>query len=55
MWEIAAEVEPPAINDLMATTLGGIALGEVTHRMSLWYWTTPSVVSHVSPASFWEP
>ena len=34
MWEIAAEVEPPAINDLMATTLGGIALGEVTHRMS---------------------
>jgi len=25
MWEIAAEVEPPAINDLMATTLGGIA------------------------------
>lgn len=34
MWEIAAEVEPPAINDLIATTIGGIALGEVTHRMS---------------------
>ncbi len=34
MWEIAAEVEPPAINDLMATTVGGIALGEVTHRLS---------------------
>ncbi|MCD7927124.1 MAG: DUF3943 domain-containing protein [Bacteroides sp.] len=34
MWEIAAEVEPPAINDLMATTIGGIALGEMTHRMS---------------------
>lgn len=34
MWEIAAEVEPPAINDLLATTIGGIALGEMTHRMS---------------------
>ncbi len=34
MWEIAAEVEPPALNDLIATTIGGIALGEVTHRMS---------------------
>ncbi len=34
MWEIAAEVEPPAINDLVATTVGGIALGEVTHRLS---------------------
>ncbi len=34
MWEIAAEVEPPAINDLIATTIGGIALGEFTHRMS---------------------
>ena len=27
MWETCAEIEPPAINDLMATTLGGIALG----------------------------
>lgn len=34
MWEIAAEVEPPAINDLLATTFGGIALGEMTHRLS---------------------
>lgn len=34
MWEIAAEREPPAINDLIATTLGGIALGEFTYRMS---------------------
>lgn len=34
MWETCAEVEPPAINDLMATTLGGIALGEMTFRMS---------------------
>lgn len=29
-----AEVEPPAINDLIATTIGGIALGEMTHRLS---------------------
>ena len=34
MWEVAAEVEPPAINDLIATTIGGIALGEMTHRLS---------------------
>ena len=34
MWEICAEVEPPAINDLLATTFGGIALGEMTHRLS---------------------
>ncbi len=34
MWEFCGEVEPPAINDLMATTVGGIALGEITHRIS---------------------
>ncbi len=34
MWEVACETEPPAINDLMATTIGGIAIGEVTHRLS---------------------
>lgn len=34
MWEIAGEKEPPAINDLMATTMGGICIGEVTHRAS---------------------
>ena len=34
MWEIVAEREPPAMNDLIATTVGGIALGEFTHRMS---------------------
>ena len=34
MWETTCEIEPPAINDLMATTLGGIAIGEVTHRVS---------------------
>ena len=33
-WELFCESEPPAINDLMATTMAGIALGEVTHRLS---------------------
>lgn len=35
MWEFLAEREPPAINDWMATTVGGVALGEMTHRLSL--------------------
>ena len=34
MWEMACETEPPAINDLIATTVGGICIGEVTHRVS---------------------
>lgn len=34
MWETVCEVEPPAINDLMATTIGGVCIGEITNRMS---------------------
>ena len=34
MWELFGETEPPAINDIIATTVGGIAIGEVTHRLS---------------------
>ncbi len=34
MWELFGETEPPAINDVMATSMGGIAIGEVTHRLS---------------------
>ncbi len=34
MWEFFGEREPAAINDLMATTIGGIAIGEITHRIS---------------------
>lgn len=34
MWEFMGETEPAAINDLAATTIGGIAIGEVTHRVS---------------------
>lgn len=35
MWELFAERDPPSINDLIATTIGGIALGEMTNRLSL--------------------
>ena len=34
MWEFLGETEPPAINDVIATSFGGICIGEVTHRMS---------------------
>ena len=34
MWEFLGETEPPAINDIIATTCGGMALGEMTHRLS---------------------
>lgn len=33
-WEFLGEREPPAINDLIATTMGGICIGEVTNRIS---------------------
>ena len=35
MWEFLGETEPPAINDIIATSCGGMAIGEVTHRLSL--------------------
>ena len=34
MWEFLGETEPPAINDIFATTFGGIAIGEMSHRLS---------------------
>lgn len=34
MWEFTCEREPPAINDLIATTVGGVCIGEITHRVS---------------------
>lgn len=34
MWETMCEIEPPAINDLIATTVGGVCIGEVTYRIS---------------------
>ncbi|MBP1664552.1 MAG: hypothetical protein H6Q19_1692 [Bacteroidetes bacterium] len=34
MWELFMENESPSINDFMATSLGGAALGEMTYRVS---------------------
>ncbi len=34
MWELFMETEPPSVNDVLATTLGGIALGEITFRLA---------------------
>lgn len=33
-WEFLGEREPPALNDLIATTMGGICIGEITNRIS---------------------
>lgn len=33
-WEMFCESDPPAINDLITTPLGGAALGEITWRLS---------------------
>jgi hypothetical protein len=34
MWEYFMEKEPPSINDFLATSLGGLCLGEMTFRIS---------------------
>lgn len=34
MWEFFMEAEPPSINDLLATSFGGVELGEITYRLS---------------------
>ena len=34
MWEMAFESEPASANDLLATTIGGSAMGEVLYRLS---------------------
>ena len=34
LWEIAGECELPSVNDFVATSVGGVAIGEVTHRLS---------------------
>ena len=34
MWEFLGETEPPAINDVIATSCGGMAIGEMSHRLS---------------------
>ena len=34
MWECCLETEPQSINDLLMTTLGGLSMGESTHRLA---------------------
>lgn len=34
MWEFFMETGPPSINDMIATTFGGVALEEITYRIS---------------------
>jgi len=34
MWEFFMEINHPSMNDLINTTIGGIALGEMTYRIS---------------------
>jgi uncharacterized protein DUF3943/outer membrane protein with beta-barrel domain len=34
LWETLMEKEPPAINDLVNTTMGGMVRGEIQHRLS---------------------
>jgi hypothetical protein len=34
VWEYFMENEPPSLNDLIATTFGGVELGEITFRLS---------------------
>jgi hypothetical protein len=34
LWECCTEIEPPAINDLINTTLSGMTMGEISHRLS---------------------
>ncbi len=34
IWELFLETQPPSINDILSTPLGGMAFGEVTHRLS---------------------
>jgi Domain of unknown function (DUF3943) len=34
MWEYLGETHPPSYNDLVTTSLGGIYLGEMLHRLS---------------------
>src|SRR5918993_70068 len=34
LWEVAGETHPPAPNDFINTSVGGITLGEMTYRLS---------------------
>lgn len=34
MWELFMENQPPSMNDIIATPIGGMILGEITYRLS---------------------
>jgi hypothetical protein len=34
LWECCGETHPPSINDWIATSIGGAAIGETTYRLS---------------------
>jgi hypothetical protein len=34
LWEIFCETQPPSLNDIVATPVGGIVMGEISHRVS---------------------
>src|SRR6185436_15292868 len=40
-WEFYGETNKPSLNDFINTTLGGIAIGEVLHRVS-WLMRDPT-------------
>jgi hypothetical protein len=46
MWEVLLEPEP-AVNDLITTTVGGIPLGEILHRLFLEVDSSPSIIAKI--------
>jgi hypothetical protein len=53
VWEMMGETITPSINDMVSTTLGGMAVGEVSHRFALGAAGSgrPLVALAISPAS----
>ena len=50
LWECCLENKPPAKNDLVDTTFGGITRGEITHRVA----GLIRMESEARPPSFWR-
>lgn len=49
-WELFCETETPSYNDLVATTLGGMAVGEMLHRIYIeLYSNSPFISVLISP------
>jgi hypothetical protein len=55
MWELFHETEPPSLNDLFSTTLGGITFGEMLHRIYLEMYAVNSPFAMIiSPMDAWS-